>query len=106
MKLSAMYLFISAPDISNKLPPFLTIQVVKSPSCTRFHRKPIISAVGELPTCQDTGTALITGYKGAQVWSDFNEKEAFSKGIYRAFEERNLRYSQIAPLNMFEEKNT
>ena len=71
-----------------------------------FIENSIISAVGELPTCQDTGTALITGYKGAHVWSDFNEKEAFSKGIHRAFEERNLRYSQIAPLTMFEEKNT
>ena len=71
-----------------------------------FIENSIISAVGELPTFQDTGTALITGYKGAHVWSDFNEKEAFSKGIHHAFEERNLRYSQIAPLTMFEEKNT
>lgn len=71
-----------------------------------FIENSIISAVGELPTCQDTGTALITGQKGAHVWSNFNEKEALCKGIYRAFEERNLRYSQIAPLTMFEEKNT
>ncbi len=71
-----------------------------------FLENSIISAIGELPTCQDTGTALITGAKGAQVWTDFNEKEALSRGIHRAFAERNLRYSQIAPLSMFQEKNT
>ncbi|HEY5653519.1 MAG TPA: FumA C-terminus/TtdB family hydratase beta subunit [Pontiella sp.] len=66
----------------------------------------IIAAYGELPSCQDTGTAIVTGSKGAQVWTDFDEKEALSKGIYRAYQEFNLRYSQIAPLSMFQEKNT
>ncbi|MDF7799010.1 FumA C-terminus/TtdB family hydratase beta subunit [Pontiellaceae bacterium B1224] len=71
-----------------------------------FLENSIIAAYGELPTCQDTGTAIVTGTKGAQVWIDFDEKEAFSKGIYRAFQDFNLRYSQIAPLDMFSEKNT
>jgi len=71
-----------------------------------FLENSIIAAHGELPTCQDTGTAIVTGTKGAQVWTDFDEKEALSKGVFKAFQERNLRYSQIAPLSMFAEKNT
>ena len=71
-----------------------------------FLENAVIAAYGELPTCQDTGTAIITGTKGAQVWTDFDEKEAFSRGIYRAFQDFNLRYSQLAPLDMFTEKNT
>ncbi len=71
-----------------------------------FLENSVIAAIGELPTCQDTGTAIIVGTKGAQVWTDFDEKEAFSKGVYRVFQDYNLRYSQIAPLSMFQEKNT
>lgn len=71
-----------------------------------FLENSVIAAIGELPTCQDTGTAIVVGHKGAQVWTDFDEKEAFSKGIYRCFQDYNLRYSQIAPLDMFAEKNT
>ncbi len=71
-----------------------------------FLENSVISAYGELPTCQDTGTAIVVGTKGAQVWTDFDEKEAFSNGVFKAFNERNLRYSQIAPLDMFKEKNT
>ncbi len=71
-----------------------------------FLENSIIAALGELPTCQDTGTAIVVGQKGAQVWTDFDEKETFSKGIYRCFQDYNLRYSQIAPLDMFTEKNT
>jgi fumarate hydratase, class I len=71
-----------------------------------FLENSVISAIGELPTCQDTGTAIVVGTKGAQVWTDFDEKEAFSQGVHRCFQEFNLRYSQIAPLSMFQEKNT
>ncbi|MBN2161909.1 MAG: fumarate hydratase C-terminal domain-containing protein [Pontiellaceae bacterium] len=71
-----------------------------------FLENSIISAIGELPTCQDTGTAIVVGNRGARVWSDFDEKEALSNGIFRCFQEYNLRYSQIAPLSMFQEKNT
>jgi fumarate hydratase class I len=66
----------------------------------------VISAEMEFPMCQDTGTAIIMGKKGQQVWADFNESEALSKGVFNAYTEDNLRYSQNAPLTMFEEKNT
>jgi len=71
-----------------------------------FLENSVIAAYGELPTCQDTGTAIVAGTKGAQVWTDFDEKEAFSNGVYRCYQEFNLRYSQIAPLSMTKEKNT
>jgi fumarate hydratase class I len=71
-----------------------------------FLENSVIAAVGELPTCQDTGTAIVTGTKGNQVWTDFDEKKALSNGVYRCFQDFNLRYSQIAPLSMFGEKNT
>jgi fumarate hydratase class I len=66
----------------------------------------VISAEMEFPMCQDTGTAIVMGKKGQQVWADFNESEAISKGVYNAYVQNNLRYSQNAPLSMFEEKNT
>lgn len=71
-----------------------------------FLENAVIAAYGELPTCQDTGTAIVTGTKGARVWTEFDEKQALSNGIHRCFQEFNLRYSQIAPLAMFAEKNT
>ena len=66
----------------------------------------VISAEGQLPFCQDTGTAIVIGKKGAQIWTNFDEQAALSNGIYRCYRDFNLRYSQIAPLSMFEEKNT
>jgi fumarate hydratase class I len=65
-----------------------------------------ISAGGALPMCQDTGTAIVFGKKGQRVWVDGNEEEALSAGIARTYAETNLRYSQMAPLSMFEEVNT
>ena len=65
-----------------------------------------VAAGGQLPSCQDTGTAIVMGKKGQQVWTDSPDAEALSHGIYQTFQESNLRYSQIAPLSMFEEKNT
>ena len=56
--------------------------------------------------CQDTGTAIVVAKKGSLIWTDFDDEEYLSKGIYRAFKENNLRYSQLAPLSMFEEVNT
>ncbi len=65
------------------------------------------AAGGVLPMCQDTGTAIIHGHKGEQVWvSGGGEKEALARGVFRAFTETNLRYSQLAPLSMYEEVNT
>ncbi len=65
-----------------------------------------IAAGGVLPMCQDTGTALVFGKKGQRVWVDGDEEEAISFGVHRTYTETNLRYSQMAPLSMFEEVNT
>lgn len=64
------------------------------------------AAGGVLPMCQDTGTAIVVAKKGSLIWTDYDDEEYLSKGIYRAFKENNLRYSQLAPLSMFEEVNT
>jgi hypothetical protein len=56
--------------------------------------------------CQDTGTAIVMGKKGEQVWTGASDAEALSRGVYKAYTEKNLRYSQNAPLGMYEEKNT
>src|SRR4051794_11640361 len=65
-----------------------------------------IAAGGVLPMCQDTGTALVFGKKGQRVWVEGDEEEAISWGVHRTYTETNLRYSQMAPLSMFEEVNT
>ena len=64
-----------------------------------------VASAGVLPFCQDTGTATIMGKKGNSVWSTGDE-EALSRGVYLAYTENNLRYSQNVPLNMWDEKNT
>ena len=71
-----------------------------------FLRNAEISAKGVLPFCQDTGTAIIMGKKGQRVWTDGNDEEALSKGVYNTFVNDNLRYSQNAALNMYDEVNT
>ena len=65
-----------------------------------------IAAEGQLPSCQDTGTAIVVGKKGESVYTGVNDAEYLSKGIYNTYQERNLRYSQIVALDMFEEKNS
>ena len=65
-----------------------------------------ISAGGILPMCQDTGTAIVMGKKGQQVWTGGNDDEALARGVHKTFTERNLRYSQLAPLEMFKEVNS
>jgi fumarate hydratase, class I len=65
-----------------------------------------IAAGGVLPMCQDTGTAIVFGKKGQRVWVEGDEEEALSHGVHRAYTETNLRYSQMAPLSMYEEVNT
>jgi fumarate hydratase class I len=65
-----------------------------------------IAAGRVLPGCQDTGTAIAIGYKGENVFTFANDAEALSRGIYQAYAERNLRYSQMAPIDMYTEKNT
>ncbi len=71
-----------------------------------FLRNAEIAAKGKLPFCQDTGTAIIHGEKGQHVWTGFCDEEALSKGVYKTYTEENLRYSQNAPLNMYDEVNT
>ncbi|MEA5082133.1 MAG: fumarate hydratase [Dysgonamonadaceae bacterium] len=71
-----------------------------------FLRNAEISAKGVLPFCQDTGTAIIVGKKGQRVWTNGNDEEALSQGVYNTFVNENLRYSQNAPLNMYDEVNT
>ncbi|MFN3719333.1 MAG: fumarate hydratase [Rhizobium rhizophilum] len=65
-----------------------------------------IAAGGILPMCQDTGTAIVMGKKGRRVWTDGQDYAALAEGVRDAYERRNLRYSQLAPIKMFEEKNT
>ena len=65
-----------------------------------------IAAGRVLPGCQDTGTAIALGYKGQQVFTSGDDAEAISRGIFDAYDQRNLRYSQMAPLDMYTEKNT
>ncbi|MFP4064427.1 MAG: fumarate hydratase [Bacteroidales bacterium] len=65
-----------------------------------------ISAKGQLPFCQDTGTATIVGKKGQQVWTGGKDAEALSKGVYQVYTRENLRYSQTIPLDMYREKNS
>ena len=65
-----------------------------------------IAAGNVLPMCQDTGTAIVMGKKGQQIWTDGDDAAALSAGIRRTFTETNLRYSQVAPLSMYEEVNT
>ena len=65
-----------------------------------------VSAGGILPNCQDTGTATIIASKGQNIWTGVNDAEYLSKGIYTTFQENNLRYSQNAPLDMYNEINT
>ena len=65
-----------------------------------------IAAGGVLPMCQDTGTAIIMGKKGRLVFTDGDDEAALAEGARDAYLKKNLRYSQVAPLSMFEEKNT
>ncbi|MEG2728112.1 MAG: FumA C-terminus/TtdB family hydratase beta subunit [Mucinivorans sp.] len=66
----------------------------------------VVAAQGELPTCQDTGTAIVSAYKGEDVYTGANDAEMLSRGVYETYKERNLRYSQVVPFTMTEEKNS
>lgn len=72
----------------------------------QFLRNSEISAKGVLPTCQDTGTALIMGKKGQRVWTGGDDEAALTRGVYNTYTEDNLRYSQNAALDMYKEVNT
>jgi fumarate hydratase class I len=66
----------------------------------------VVAAAGQLPSCQVTGTAIVMGKKGGLVLTDGDDAEAISRGIFDTYRGRNLRYSQLAPVEMFKEKNT
>jgi fumarate hydratase class I len=69
-------------------------------------RNAVIASEGEFPMCQDTGTAIVIGKKGHRVMTDGTDEEALSYGVFNAYQKNNLRYSQNAPLSMYEEQNT
>ena len=72
----------------------------------QFLRNAETAVKGILPFCQDTGTAIIHGEKGQRVWTDFEDEEALSLGVFNTYTQDNLRYSQNAALNMYDEVNT
>ena len=65
-----------------------------------------IAAGGVLPMCQDTGTVIVSGKRGTRVLTDFDDEEVISRAVFDAYQKLNLRYSQLAPLSMWEERNT
>lgn len=69
-------------------------------------RNAVIAAEGEFPSCQDTGTAIIIGKKGEQVFTGVDDKAPLSEGVFNTYQKQNLRFSQLAPLSFYEEKNT
>ncbi len=71
-----------------------------------FLRNAEVACKGKLPLCQDTGTAIIHGEKGQSVWTGFCDEQALSLGVFKTYTEENLRYSQNAPLDMYNEVNT
>lgn len=73
---------------------------------TELLRNANIAAGGVLPGCQDTGTAVVVGHKGERVLTDSDDERAIARGVFDTYQTSNLRYSQLAPLSMFEERNT
>jgi len=71
-----------------------------------FLRNAEIAARGELPICQDTGTATVVGKKGQQVWTGANDEQFLAQGIWETYAKENLRYSQTSALTLYDEKNT
>ena len=109
--------FAACRDVSHLLRPGHLEQlgtILKDPEATANDRfvaldllkNASIAAGGVLPMCQDTGTAIVFGKKGQRVWVEGDEEEALSYGVHRTYTETNLRYSQMAPLTMWDEKNT
>ena len=104
-------------DVSHLLRPShlkLLAKIVDDPESSENDRyvamemlkNAVIAAEGIFPMCQDTGTAIVMGKKGQQVWTGIKDEAALSEGIYNAYTQNNLRYSQNAPLSMYTEKNT
>jgi fumarate hydratase class I len=109
--------FIACKEVSHLLRPAHLQQlanILKDPEASPNDRfvaldllkNASIAAGGVLPMCQDTGTAIVFGKKGQRVWIEGDEEEALSYGVHRTYTETNLRYSQMAPLTMWDEVNT
>ena len=97
------------PAISPSSPGFSTTRrraPTTSSSPMTCSKNANIAAGGVLPMCQDTGTAIVVAKKGRLVWTEGDDEQAIAEGIRSAYVKKNLRYSQVAPLSMFEEKNT
>lgn len=75
-------------------------------TATNLLQNAIVAAQGTLPGCQDTGTAIVMGKRGQNVFTGGTDEAALSRGVFDAYTKRNLRYSQVAPITMFAEKNT
>ena len=90
------------------------VKILKDPEATDNDRfvahtmlmNQAVSAEGELPTCQDTGTAIVMAKKGENIYTGVNDAKHLSQGIYNTYKEKNLRYSQVVPFTMMDEKNT
>jgi len=88
--------------------------ILKDPKATEndkfvanaFLENAVISSKGELPYCQDTGTAIVNAYKGSHVFTEGDDKESLTKAVRQVYQDYNLRYSQIIPSTMFDEKNS
>ena len=94
--LQQLALILDDPEASDN-DRFVALELLKNAN---------IAAAGVLPGCQDTGTATVIGYKGQNVFTFANDESALSEGIHAAYAEKNLRFSQLAPLDMYTEKNT
>ncbi len=94
--LSQLSAIINDPEASNN-DKFVALDLLKNAN---------IAAGGILPMCQDTGTAIVMGKRGQQVLSSGHDEEALSRGVYDAYTRLNLRYSQMAPVTMWDERNT
>ncbi len=94
--LAQLRVILDDPEASDN-DRFVTWQLLKNAN---------IAAGMVLPGCQDTGTAIVYGWKGQHVWTDGRDGEALSKGVFRSYVGGNLRYSQVAPVDMFSETNT
>src|SRR5215471_11566950 len=90
--------------------PVLVVDPEASPNdrfmATTLLRNSVVSSKFELPFCQDTGTATIVAWKGQQVWTGADDAAYLSRGVFKTFTGENLRYSQTAPLTMYDEVNT
>ncbi len=94
--LEALYAILNDPE-SSQNDRYVALEMIKNA---------VIAAEFVFPMCQDTGTAVIMGKKGQQVWTGGGDEAALSLGVYNAYRTNNLRYSQQAPLSMYAEKNT